>query len=526
MSGGFQIVLHAHLPFVRHPENEFHLEENWLFEAISETYLPLLGVLHRLRADRVPGALTISFSQPLIAMLDDELLRDRFERHLLKLTQLCEQEVIRTAKSPDFHTLALFYLDRFQAQLADYRRLGRDLFGAFVELHREGRIEVITCVGTHGFLPLMKHDSSRRAQIVTSAEQFYERTGALARGMWMGECAYWPGVDKMLAEAGVRYTFVDTHAVENASARPHRGTYAPLVARSGTAFFARDPESSQQVWSSTEGYPGDFWYREFYRDLGFDLPLDTIAPYIHPDGIRMDTGVKYYRVTGKGEGVEKLPYVRQVAMERVREHARHFVEGRRRQVRDAARYLDIEPVITSPYDAELFGHWWFEGPEFLEAVLREAARHSDLHAVTPSAWMQRWPVQQCAAPSPSSWGENGYYSVWLNPGNAWIYPLLHRAEDRMQQAARRFVAPSTNELRALNQAARELLLAQSSDWAFIIKTNTAVDYAVQRTREHVQNLHDVLNALDDPSHESLDALTTSLESRSPIFPTIDFRNWR
>jgi 1,4-alpha-glucan branching enzyme len=174
----------------------------------------------------------------------------------------------------------------------------------------------------------------------------------------------------------------------------------------------------------------------------------------------------------------------------------------------------------------LFGHWWFEGPEFLEAVLREAALHSDIHAVTPSAWLQRWPVQQCADPSPSSWGENGYYSVWLNPGNAWIYPLLHKAEDHLQQAARRFVSPSVNERRALNQAARELLLAQSSDWAFIIKTNTAVDYAVQRTREHVQNLHDLLSALDQHSPDALEALTTTLERRSPIFPTIDYRNWR
>lgn len=520
-----QFVLHAHLPFVRHPENAWHLEENWLFEALTETYLPLLEVFANLDRDNVPGAFTVSVSQPLAAMLDDELLRDRFSARLRSLRELAEREIEFLADDVEMAALARWYRDRFIAQLALYEnQLGRDVLGAFGALHKRGRIELATCVGTHGSLPLMRYDESRQAQIFAAAEQFETRMGFAAAGMWLGECANWWNTPEQLARAGVRWTVVDAHAIENASATPARGIYAPLISDRGVAFFGRDPQSSRQVWSATEGYPGDFAYREFYRDAGFDRPTDYIAPYIHPDGIRLDTGLKYHRITGR-DVREKLAWNPRVAMQRAREHARHFVAARCEQLRGAGSVLDTSPIITAPYDAELYGHWWFEGPMFLDAVARAAAERSEFSLTTPSRTLGRSVPWQVANPSPSSWGENGYWSVWLNRENAWMYRDLHATEGELRKLAARSDAPGTPEHNAVAQAARELLLAQSSDWAFIVKTATAVQYAEQRTREHVANVFAISEALNTGDTAALAALTQRLQERTPIFPRLDPSWW-
>lgn len=525
MNGAVHLVLHAHLPFIRHPEHDFHLEEVWFYEAVSETYLPLLDVLDRLDADNVPGAFTLSVSQPLAAMFDDVLLRERTARHLAHLVALGDRELERTAANPDEQRLARFYRDRFAHQLARFEhRWSRDLLGAFADFHRRGRIELITCVGTHGFMPLMLRDGSRRGQIRTALEAFEARTGFAAAGVWMGECAFVPGVDDLLAEAGVRYTFVDGHSILNASSPPVLGVLAPVAAPAGTAFFGRDAESSSQVWSATEGYPGDFAYREFYRDLGFDLPLEYIGPWVHPDGIRLHTGYKYHRITSR-VGEHKELYEPWAAAAVVRAHAAHFVESRKAQLTAHKTRTGVPGSITCPYDAELFGHWWFEGPDFVEHVLRTAAQ-TGLKMSTPSRWIEEHPVMQVAVPGASSWGDAGYFGYWLNQTNAWIYRHLHDAEQRMARAIERHGGRSGAADRALAQCGRELLLAQSSDWAFIMTTGTAVPYADSRTREHIGAIHDLASALDAGDDTRLELLTEQRAERTPMFGAIDWRWWR
>jgi 1,4-alpha-glucan branching enzyme len=524
MNGHLQFVLHAHLPYIRHPEHPYHLEENWLFEAILETYLPLLEVFEGLERDRVPGRMTISMSQPLMAMLDDELLRDRFVRHAERLIELATREVARNAGDDAFEPLAHYYLERLDRLRRLYLRHERDLVGAFAALHARGRVELATCVGTHGFLPLMLLPSSRRGQILTAAEAFERRCGFATRGMWMGECAFTPGVERDLADAGVRFSFVDSHALEFASSRPLNGLFAPVVSPAGTAFFARDPESSAQVWSSHEGYPGDFNYREYYRDVGFDLPLDYIRPYIHPDGIRVNTGLKYHRITQRGSD-HREPYQPDVAHATARSHARHFVECRHRQLAWAAQRCSVVPVVTCPYDAELFGHWWFEGPLFLDAVFRELAASDQVVATSPTDYLATNPVQQEALPSASSWGEAGYFSVWLNPGNAWIYPLLHRAEERVAAAVNaRVEEPAWRPV--LQQLVRELLLAQASDWAFIIKTGTTVGYAEARTRSHLDHIDRLCDRIEASDLEGAASLAAPWFEAMPLFSDVEPRHWR
>jgi 1,4-alpha-glucan branching enzyme len=521
--GYLNLVLHAHLPFVRHPERDDLLEERWLFEAISETYIPLLQVFHRLLHDGVDFRVTISLSPPLISMLTDSLVQSRFQNHMCKLISLAESEVVRTKTHPHLNALAHAYLTRFRDILDFFEACQGNLVPAFAQLQRAGKVELITSTATHAFLPFIETDEALRAQIATAVEVFREHFGTSPAGMWLPECAYTPRVDRWLKEFGIRYFFTDTHGLASANPRPVFGTFAPVLTPEGIAVFARDAASSQQVWSSESGYPGDFDYREYYRDIGHDLDEDYIGPYIHPNGIRVNTGIKYYRITGKTE--DKALYDFNRARDKAAVHAGHFMFHRQRQVESIKGMMGRVPIITAPYDAELFGHWWYEGPVFIDMLLRKL--HYDqttLKTITPSEYLALYQDFQSCALSMSTWGRDGYGDVWLNGANDWIYPALHDCEQQMIQLADTYPAPSALVRRALNQAARELMLAQSSDWAFIMDTKTMVDYAVKRTKHHVNRFRTLAHMVRE--HCVDEAYLTDLELIDNLFPHVHYDHYQ
>ncbi|MBD3391649.1 MAG: DUF1957 domain-containing protein [Chitinivibrionales bacterium] len=520
--GYLALVLHAHLPYVRHPEREHFMEENWLFEAITETYIPLLTILQNLTNDRVPFRLTMSMTPPLCSMLADPLLQRRYARHIGLLIELAEKETVRTRNDPAFAQTAQMYLDRFRVcrrmfvDICNY-----DLVAAFRRLQDAGSLEIIACAATHGYLPNMQaNPTAVRAQVHTGVESYRSFFGRRPRGIWLPECGYYPGLEEILEEERIRYFFTDTHGILYADPRPKYGIFAPVFCgNTGVAAFARDVESSKSVWSSKEGYPGDRDYRDFYRDIGFDLDMDYIRPYIDPAGIPMHTGIKYYRITGKTK--HKQPYDYRKALRRASVHAGNFMFNREKQVEYLASNMDRPPIIIAPYDAELFGHWWYEGPYWINHLMRKMAfEQNTVRLVTCAEYLDAHPLNQVCTPSFSSWGDKGYSEVWLAGGNDWIYRHLHRLEEKMCDAARRFAGARGLRARVLNQMARELLLAQASDWAFIMSTGTNVDYAVRRTKEHVAaflRLHrELLKGSPDEAFVSL------CESHDNIFPNIDF----
>jgi 1,4-alpha-glucan branching enzyme len=524
MKGYHSLVLHAHLPFVRHPEHEEFLEEDWLYEAITETYIPLLERFENLVNDGVRFRITMTMTPPLISMLRDELLMQRYAREINKLCELAGKEVKRTEHDAVFQPLARFYRDRLEhTRHLFHDRYHGDLVGAFKRLQDEGVLEIITCGATHGFLPLLnQHPESVKAQISVAAAHYRQHFGRDPRGIWLPECGYFPGVEKVLAQENIRFFLVDTHGLLDAAPRTRYGAYAPLYTNAGVAAFARDQESSVQVWSADMGYPGDPSYRDFYRDVGFDLDLDYIRPYIQPTGDRKNTGIKYYRITGKVPLSAKEPYNPWAAKERAAVHAGNFVFNRERQIEHLSQALGRPPIVVSPYDAELYGHWWYEGPDFIEAYIRKATFDQTTYKLaSPIDYLGEMPEQQIATPPMCSWGAGGYASVWLDPSNDWIYRHLHKCAERMVSLTRDIPNADGVKLRALNQAARELLLGQSSDWAFIMKTGTMVEYATRRTKEHVANftrLHDELRSGQiDETH------LAALEDRHNIFPAIDYR---
>ena len=526
--GNLVLVLHHHLPFIRHPEYEDFMEEDWLHQALVETYLPLLAMFERLRAEGLSFRATVSLTPPLIAMLDDSLLRERSERHLSRLLRLAESECHRTRDDEARHRLANYYrghLDEMRDRyLNEYRR---DVVSRYGDLQESGHLEIITCGATHGFLPLMNgHEPAMRAQIEVAVRQYRDRFGGGPRGIWLGECGYQPGVDRLLADAGIEYFFVDTHGLVNGEPRPRYGVFAPVMTEANVGVFGRDLETSHQVWSAETGYPADPVYREFYRDVGWDLELDYLRPFLGHHGFRKYTGIKYHRVTGPGcELHEKAIYDPWEAERKSGDHAGNFLFNRERQIENLAGRMDRPPTIVAPYDAELFGHWWYEGPRFLEHLIRQSQNSSVLRLATPTDVLAQSPAVQRVTPSQSSWGYKGFSEYWLNQTNDWVYRHLHNAQEQMTTLADRFAKGADPLMtRVLNQAARELLLAQSSDWAFIMKTGTVVEYAEKRCKEHVHRFLELAKMCESGAVDA--ERLSEWESRDNIFGNIDYLVYR
>jgi 1,4-alpha-glucan branching enzyme len=519
------LLLHAHLPFVRHPEEEYFLEENWLYEAITETYIPLIQIFEGLIRDGVDFRITMSLTPTLVSMLEDPFLERRYLRHINRLIELATKELERTGSDSRFHGVALMYhrkLHEAKEIFAD--KYNKNLVQAFKKFQDMGYLEIITCCATHGFLPLLNvNPSDVKAQIKIGVDHYTKTFGRPPKGIWLPECGYYPGVDNLLKEAGIRYFFVDSHGILNADPVPRYSVYAPVYCPSGVAAFARDWESSKQVWSSKEGYPGDPDYREYYKDIGYELDYDYIKPYIHPSGIRVNTGLKYWRITGNTE--HKEPYVPEWARNKAAMHAGNFMFNREKQIEHLSYHIDRKPMIISPYDAELFGHWWFEGPMWIDFLARKIFYdQKTIRMLTPSEYLYEYPTNQVCLPSASSWGYKGYNDVWIEGSNDWLYRHVHKAGERMVHLANMFSQylekSSTNMYRrALNQAARELLLAQASDWAFIMKTGTMVSYAHRRVKMH---LHRFNRLYEDMLNRNIDnEWLNEVELRDNIFTNMD-----
>ncbi len=524
--GYLALVLHAHLPFVRHPESDFVLEEEWLFEAITETYVPLLTMFEGLKRDGIDFKMTMSMTPPLAAMLRDPLLQDRYDVHLTQLEELLEKEIERNEHNGHIKYLAEYYAKEFAHVRKVWESYDGDLTKGFRKFLESGNLDIMTCGATHGYLPLMKmYPEAVWAQIEVACQSHEEIFGQRPTGIWLPECAYYEGLERMLADAGLRYFLTDGHGILYARPRPRYGAYSPIYTEAGVAAFGRDHQSSQQVWSSKVGYPGAPEYREFYRDLGWDADYEYIKPYIMPNGQRKNVGIKYHKITGKEVGSsDKAWYDPYWAKEKAAQHAGDFSYNRERQIEGLHGMIQRKPIVVSPYDAELYGHWWYEGPWFLDYLFRKSWHDQGTYEMTHLAdYLKSNPTQQVARPSQSSWGYKGFHEYWLNETNAWIYPHLHKAAERMIDLAKREPADEL-QWRALNQAARELLLAQSSDWAFIMRTGTMVPYAVRRTRGHLMRFNKLW---EDIRAEKVDAgWLEKVEEIDNIFPTINYRTYR
>jgi len=523
-SGYLALVLNAHMPFVRKPEYPRFLEERWFFETLSETYLPLLRTFRSLEADGVPFHLTMSVSPTLAAMLGDKILGDRYVEYLDAQLRLAAAEETRVGGDPAFGPLARMYGALYRSDKDDFLELyNRDILGAFDYFYKKGRVELMTSGATHAFLPIFRDcQEAVTAQVETAIISHRRIFGKNPAGFWLPQLGWYAEVAEVLRSYNVQYTVVTTRGAMLGSPTPRRGSFAPVECPNGLVAFIRDAAATNAVWSETTGYPADAAYRDFYRDIGFDLPAECLRGYLDDSGERIFTGFKYWAVTGRT--ADKVPYDPVAARARAAKHAELFLSERCASASAAAPYMDRPPLMVCPFDAELFGHWWFEGPAFLEALFRKAAEAKSLDLVTLGDYCKVYPENQVSTPEFSSWGDGGYAEVWLDGSNDWIYRHAAKAAERMSELAERFPDESGLRERILNQAAREVLLLMCSDWALLMRAGRSSAFARQQVEDPISNFAKIYDMLC--SNTVSTEWITKLEKRDNLFPSINYRMFR
>ena len=531
--------------------------EEWVHEAIAETYVPLLNSLYDLRDESVNFRLTVSVTPILAEQLADPLIIQHFLTYAEERSAWAAADITRfdEAREPEMKALAIHFHHWYSRVLTTFRdRFNGDILGALRILQDEGLIEVSTSAATHGYLPLLARDSSVFGQIQTGVASYERHFGRRPKAIWLPECAYRPayfdrvngvdvrrpGIESFLEAENLSVFFTETHTVEGGqpvgkAAGEAMGMYGvvarryaiqPLPASAeqmepgstyetywvgdapGTvAVLGRNNRTGQQVWSGSFGYPGDPCYREFHRK----------------DGV---SGMQYWSVGGAGVDLgSKPPYDPARAQQRIKDHARHFAGLVEELLVAHHASTGNFGIIASNYDTELFGHWWFEGVDWLREVLRLLAGSELVSLNTASGFIEEHPPETVIALPESSWGSGGNHFTWLNVDTEWMWPSIHAAEYRMEQLVERFSDAMGQTRALLDQAARELLLLQSSDWPFLVTTGQAKEYASQRFSDHV----DRFNALAAIAERG-DGLTTqeagmldALRERDNPFPDIDYR---
>ncbi len=580
--GGFTFVLHSHMPFYRGAGRWPHGEEN-LHEVMAETYVPLLAALTDLREAGVRARVTLGITPVLAEQLADEQIKERFEEYLNQEIEGATDDIERFERSNDLHFLYLahFYLDWYRNILNTFQeRFGRDIIGGFRRLQDAGMVEVLTSAATHPYLPLMQRDSTIHAQLAIGKRTTARHFGKAPRAIWLPECAYRPGyyakgpdgtryerpgLEAFLDAQGLRLFFSESASIEGSrvvgearretheiirsapnsqdtldiygqveraidekgyesagfvtrkhvvpfdggghAAGANGGTFEPYLVRdSDVAVIGRNRVVGEQVWAAAVGYPGDGNYREFHKK----------------DAAH---GLQYWRVTDTHTDIAyKEPYEPYHAGQRVEEHAKHFVWLLEQELRDFEGKHGKQGFIASAYDTELFGHWWFEGVDWLKRVLTLLAEHEEIELTTASEWLEAHPPDKVIDLPESSWGHTGTHITWINPETTWMWSAVYAAERRMEGLVDRYPSAYDGTWEALNQAARELVLLEASDWEFLYTTGQARQYSTDQFSEHVERFNTLAGALESQAdNNSLLQLAREYNQRDNLFPDIDYR---
>ena len=500
MSRNCSIVLNAHIPWVRHPEVPQCLEEDWLHSTIVETHLPLLEMLLRLRNEKVPFHLTLNLSPTLLAMFRDRILRRRTLAYLDRTLRLCRDEVER-ADVTGRGDLARQYEDRFFRLRSLYvDEWQGDLIKAYTSLRDSGHLEITASAATHGLLPLlMRVPEAVQSQVRAGIRQYVQCFGRLPKGFWLPECAYAPSLGKLLKQEGIDWTIVEEHGLTSSPAPHENFPFVPGKTADGLVVFGRNQESCGEVWSADEGFPGDVRYRDFMRDLGLEAPMEYLRDYLGESGERQLTGIKYYRSEQGDEG-SKI-YNPELASKALEEHSLRFVSSRGAQLAALETSGVADPVVVCAFDADLFGHWWYEGTEFLERVFRKTAERGDFSFVNPFSYLSANGDEDLpeASPVSSSWGEGGYFEIWTSEENNWVQEEIQKRSEKLAHFVRVFETNRADlyedavehQQRCIQIMTKELMLAQSSDWSFLMKNEPSREYAETRTRQHLENFDQV-----------------------------------
>ena len=496
------------------------IEESWFFETLSETYLPLLDMFARLEEDQVPFRLGLSISPIFVQMLYDEKLVKKFNEYLNHQIDFGMEEITRVKNDPGMYRLAKAYVDKMTDRQAVFTgRYNGSIIKAFEHHRRKGRIEFLATAATNAFLPFLCHFPEAVAAQIEVALSSYRHSLAIAsQGFWLPDMGWTKELDSFLRAYGFSYTIVDSQGMVFGDPPPARGTFFPVKTPEGLVILGRDFNAMADIAALQK----DGLYRDNSGDIGYELPVEALEMFLSKNGARVSTGFKYWKMAGNNREL----YDSAAAQSLVQQHARAFLENSRKRLAAAAAHIKEQPLSLCACNADSFGRHWHEGPWFLEALFRSAEEFDELQFMTPSEYLSQKPKSsfETSCPEFSSWGENGYAEVWLDSSNDWIYRHLNRAIERMVELAERYSESSSLKERALNQAAREIMLAQTSDWPAFLYRQESTEYARLQLETSLQNFTTIYESLGS-SHINTEWLT-SLERQHNIFPNINYRVFR
>jgi 1,4-alpha-glucan branching enzyme len=514
-----EMAVSEEMEWEENPPEEINLtpgtvEESWFFEAVSETYIPLLMLFDRLEADHVPFRLGISLSPVLAQMMSDDYLQKKYLAHLEHQIEFGKREIERLGGRPRQCALAKRRYDRaIDQRTAFVTRYEANIFKALESYQQKRKIEFLATPATPAFLPFFSpYPEAIQAQMETAVSFNRYTLGINPQGFWMPEMGWSKELDPFLRSYGFNYTVADGHGFVFGNPPPSRGTFYPVRTPQGVSILPRDFCACAEITSLRKEGP----YMDTGRDVGYELSLDEIAHFVAQNGARFQTGYKYWCADGSDYNPDS-------ASAAARESARIFLENCRDRLESAIQHMPELPISLCAFNADNFGRHWHEGTQFLENLFRFAADYRDLQFMTPSEYLYLQPISslEVSLPEYSSWGDNGYAETWLDSSNDWAYRHLNRSIDRMVELADRFSKNSSLKERALNQAAREILLAMASDWPSFLYRQECTVYARRQLEDALRNFTTIYEALGT-NYISTEWLT-SLERRHDIFPHINYR---
>jgi 1,4-alpha-glucan branching enzyme len=583
--GSFTFILHTHLPYVLHHGKWPH-GSDWLSEATAECYIPILGMLESMQADGLDPKISMDFSPINLEQLADPDFATVFVEYCHEKIAAAEKDFVLFSKdgAKEYMRLAEYWREFYsQTKNIFIEQYQGNIVTGFRKLSDDRVLDAMTCGATHGYFPLLLRDDNIRGQINCAIETHEHHFGKRPRGIWLPECGYRPGykwsptvgpesyrlsseeragVEELVAEAGLEYFVVDGaltkggtvqgaidpkrsltdiywvgepgpahrvpgsenifgsfHSNDVSTRNPEPGTRNPV------AIFSRDAESASRVWDAEKGYPGAGSYLDFHKKHG-------------------NSGLRYWKITSlKTDMADKLPYVPSDTEKKLNTQADDFVSLVQTELEEFAKTHSYPGIIASPFDTELFGHWWFEGPRFLGKVMRRISAWKKIGLTDCAESLDNYSEHRATISLPEgSWGFEGQHWVWTNDAVAWMWDTIYPLEDRFLKAIHAY-KPTPNEeggvfpssmdetLRSIfDQAARELLLLEASDWPFVISTQGAIDYSKMRFAEHAELLTRLLDiaehydATKGLSSTDFDFLQGAI-GKDRVFPKIDLGWW-
>lgn len=466
------IFLHSHLPFSLN-KGRWPFGEEWLFEISLSTYLPLLKIFFELKEMNINFHLNIG----LTPVLMDQLKSQYFVEKFLEYIEIKEKRGKNDYERYKNDLKIKLTLDHYMIELYELKNLfikiNYDIVDAFKKFQDEGYLEIGTSAITHAYLPLLKYDFSRELQIKNGVKVYKKYINKEPNIIWLPECAYKPGIEKILKEANIKFFILNYHSLIEESEdvliygkgelkvnlKDKFSTFFLYKTDYGPYALLRNPDTSERVWSRDYGYPGDGDYREFHKKSE-------------------RSGFQYWKITDKNLPLDKKDYYDyKKAIEKSKIHAIDFNNNLEKLFIDFNNKYNLNGLIVAAYDTELFGHWWYEGVNFIKELLI-LSNSSKVYKTSNTENLSKIVPTKKGKFIESSWGLGGFHYTWYNSNTIWMWEKIHEVEDK-------FMKISDNiDKKKLNALLKEKFLLESSDFPFLVTTSTAKDYAISRFNEH------------------------------------------